>query len=125
MPFADKAKLTVHTDSRWSERILSNEPRTDWLACLERTFAEPDLCYPGGESSRCAAERALAALDGLLALGHTAYAVATHGNLMSLLLKHYNEQFGFAEWKSLSNPDVYRLNFSGGRFQKMSRIWNG
>ena len=35
--------------------------------------------------------------------------IVTHGNLLSLLLKHYNHQFGFEDWKSLRNPDVFLL----------------
>lgn len=28
---------------------------------------------------------------------------------MSLLLRHYNPNFGFADWLNLGNPDVYVL----------------
>jgi hypothetical protein len=36
-----------------------------------------------------------------------------HGNLMTLMLKHFNEQVGYAEWENLRNPDVYCIQFSG------------
>ena len=33
--------------------------------------------------------------------------IVTHGNLMSLLLKNYDNSFDFDCWKNLSNPDVF------------------
>ena len=28
---------------------------------------------------------------------------------MALLLKHFDDSIGFAEWRALSNPDIYRV----------------
>jgi 2,3-bisphosphoglycerate-dependent phosphoglycerate mutase len=39
--------------------------------------------------------------------------LVTHGNLMTLILKHFNEQVGYAEWENLQNPDVYCIQFKG------------
>ncbi len=39
--------------------------------------------------------------------------LVTHGNLMTLILKHYNERVGYAEWGNLQNPDVYCIQFEG------------
>ncbi|HWI60619.1 MAG TPA: hypothetical protein VNT75_02140 [Symbiobacteriaceae bacterium] len=36
--------------------------------------------------------------------------IVTHGNLMTLLLKRFDHRFGFAEWRALSNPDVYLVS---------------
>ncbi|NOU96967.1 histidine phosphatase family protein [Paenibacillus sp. LMG 31456] len=124
IPYAKNAGHTIHTDDRLSERILSSEQREDWMVCLERTFSDESLSYTGGESSRAATDRAVSSLTELLALGHSSYAVATHGNLLSLILKRYDDSVGFAEWKGLSNPDVYRLSFLEGHIQTMSRMWN-
>jgi 2,3-bisphosphoglycerate-dependent phosphoglycerate mutase len=38
--------------------------------------------------------------------------IVTHGNLMALILKHFDEQIGYAEWERLQNPDVYCIQFS-------------
>lgn len=35
---------------------------------------------------------------------------------MSLLFKHFDEMFGFEEWKRLTNPDVYLLKFNDEKF---------
>jgi broad specificity phosphatase PhoE len=36
--------------------------------------------------------------------------LVTHGNLMALLLKNFDDRIGFAEWQQLTNPDVYRIS---------------
>ncbi len=38
--------------------------------------------------------------------------IVTHGNLMTLILKYFNEHVGSAEWANLRNPDVYCIVFS-------------
>ncbi|MFZ7946106.1 histidine phosphatase family protein [Neobacillus sp. 19] len=48
--------------------------------------------------------------------------IVTHGNLMSLLLKHFNKDFGFDDWKSLSNPDVYLLENDNNKVTS-KRLW--
>ena len=38
--------------------------------------------------------------------------LVTHNNLMALLLKHFDNAVGFAEWRNLTNPDVYRVHLT-------------
>jgi 2,3-bisphosphoglycerate-dependent phosphoglycerate mutase len=115
--------LAVTTDERLSERVLSGEQREDWLTCLQRTFDDPELCYPGGESSRTATMRILHVLETLLISENKTFVLCTHGNLISLLLRYYDLEFGFEQWNHLSNPDVYRLTFCKKSLQRMERIW--
>jgi 2,3-bisphosphoglycerate-dependent phosphoglycerate mutase len=58
-------------------------------------------------------------------MAHSASAtlLVTHGNLMTLLLKHFDDRIGFAEWQRLTNPDVYRISFSAERAE-IARIWD-
>lgn len=32
---------------------------------------------------------------------------------MTLILKHFNNQIGYAEWETLQNPDVYGVGLGG------------
>ena len=41
--------------------------------------------------------------------------LVTHGNLMTLLLKRFNDRIGFPEWQQLTNPDIYRITRAGSR----------
>ena len=47
----------------------------------------------------------------------------THGNLMTLILKYFDEQFGFEDWEGLTYPDVYELTVSNGGKKRLTRIW--
>ena len=112
-PLARLTGLAVETDARLVERSLSPTPIPDWRERLAATFLHLDLCLPGGESSRAAMSRGAAALADVLAGGPRVTAVVTHGNLLALLLKAFDDSVGFAAWEALTYPDVYRLDFAG------------
>ena len=40
---------------------------------------------------------------------HQPPSIVTHGNLLALLLRHFDGRVGFAAWEALTNPDVYRV----------------
>jgi 2,3-bisphosphoglycerate-dependent phosphoglycerate mutase len=48
--------------------------------------------------------------------------VVTHGNLMTLMLRSFQTQFGFQAWEHLSNPDVYCLEVEAERV-RVSHTW--
>lgn len=120
-PIADRKKLHVEVDSRLAERVLSSRDLEDWLVKLEDTFFDVDLKFEGGESSGEAMSRVCDVVD---ELGHGSRTVlVTHGNLMALLLKHYDERFSFEGWQALSNPDVYQVRITDDGAD-VKRIWN-
>lgn len=108
-PLAQRLGLAVETDARLAERVLSTEPVAHWREAIQQAFVDLDLAWPGGESSRTAMARGRSAIDVLLARPERASVVVTHGNLMTLILRSFEAQFGFQTWERLSNPDVYCL----------------
>jgi len=117
-PLAQAFSLPIQIDDRLAERVLSSEELPDWMAKLEESFSNLDLAFEGGESAKEAAERGAAALTE--APDNTI--LVTHGNMMGLLLKKFEEAYGFEEWKALSNPDVYVLAF-GEEETSIKRLW--
>ena len=120
-PLAERLQLTIKTDMRLSERVLSTDHLPDWQEKLRMTFEDYSLTFNGGESSREAADRILEVIDELPEDENTI--LVTHGNLLSLLLKHYSEDFGYGDWSRLSNPDVYVLEGTA-RNMKYRRLWH-
>jgi 2,3-bisphosphoglycerate-dependent phosphoglycerate mutase len=108
-PFAEKTGLALHRDSRLVERRLSPAPIDGWRDVVRRSFSEPEFAVPGGESGRVVLERAWRALDEILARGHHLPAVASHGQLISLVLHSIDGRFGYEGWESLANPDVIAI----------------
>ncbi|WP_199621325.1 histidine phosphatase family protein [Paenibacillus alkalitolerans] len=123
-PLSKKLNLEIHIDDRLSERVLSSENVADWIDRLKESFADLDIKLPGGESSREAMNRGAAAINELLERKEASIVAVTHGNLMSLILKSFDDRFGFDDWKALSNPDVYELTFTDkSREVIINRLW--
>jgi len=124
-PFALRAGLRLETDERWAERRLSPEPIDGWREVVERSFEEPDFRVPGGESGSEVKERARNALDAVFARGAGLPVVASHGQLIALLLHSIDGRFGFAGWSSLRNPDVFLLERSAAGVLSFRRLADG
>jgi 2,3-bisphosphoglycerate-dependent phosphoglycerate mutase len=121
-PFAQTRGLTIETDARLRERTLSPTPDDVPATFYSRTFTEPELALPGGESSREAGDRAEAVLNEARAGGRTT-ALISHGNLLALLLDRYRTPLGFDGWRALTNPDVYRIRTTESE-TTLVRLWS-
>jgi 2,3-bisphosphoglycerate-dependent phosphoglycerate mutase len=115
--------LPIATDKRLAERVLATVDLPNWLAILKSSFDDLDRCFAGGESSRTAMQRAFEVVSEAMADPASTTLLATHGNLMTLLLKHFDDRIGFAHWQQLTYPDVYRITCAVGRAE-MARIWD-
>ncbi|RAV12205.1 histidine phosphatase family protein [Paenibacillus contaminans] len=122
-PLSRERDIAVERDDRLRERVLSTTDHPDWMNKLKQTYADPDLKFEGGESSREAAARGVAVIREALARDQAHTVIVTHGALMSLIINHFTPGFGYDEWKSLTNPDVYRLTFSTESC-KAERLWS-
>lgn len=121
-PLAQRLGLPVEIDPRLAERVLSAAPLEHWREAIRQTFEDLDLAWPGGEASRAAMARGRAAVDALLTRPVRVVVVVTHGNLMTLILRSFETQFGFQAWECLSNPDVYGLEVEAERI-RVTRTW--
>ena len=122
-PFATKQNILIEIDERLTERVLSSENLIDWHEKLKQSFHDENLKLTGGESSREATVRVVELVDQLLQDNEHTVALVTHGNLMTLLLKHFSPtEFGFEQWKGLSNPDVYLIEKND--VIEIKRLWS-
>ena len=121
-PLSARLGVDVKIDQRLVERTLSTVPLTDWREQLRVSFQDLDLIIGGGESSRAAMQRARAAVGDIL--GHPAErtVVVTHGNLMTLMLKTFDDHIGFELWERLTYPDVYAVTVRGAQ-RTIRRVW--
>ena len=123
-PLAERLGLPIVTDKRLAERVLAAGDIPDWLAALRSSFEDFDRCFAGRESSRAAMQRASEiASEAMAHPASTTTLLVTHGNLMTLLLKRFNDRIGFPEWQQLTNPDIYRITRAGSRVD-IARFWN-
>jgi 2,3-bisphosphoglycerate-dependent phosphoglycerate mutase len=108
-PLAQRLGLEVELDMRLVERTLGSGSTPDWRDRLRVSFVDLDLSFEGGETSRSAMQRAVAVVEDALKHSAQRTLLVTHGNLMTLLLKHFDDSIGFADWYALTNPDVYQV----------------
>ncbi|GMA61049.1 phosphoglycerate mutase family protein [Alicyclobacillus fastidiosus] len=121
-PYAQRLHIPVTLDGRLSERVLSTSNLDNWFECLRQTFDDFELSFDGGESSRDAVERAVDAITDFESTDPTCFAVVTHGNLMTLLLRHFDVRFGFDEWARLTNPDIFLVSIDEDK-ATVQRAW--
>nr|WP_309098745.1 histidine phosphatase family protein [Fredinandcohnia onubensis] len=121
-PLASERDIVIEMNHQLSERVLSTRNMPDWYEKLRETYENLDLTYDGGESSREAANRIIEVVDEVWKSDAENTIIVTHGGLLSLLLNHYDKNFGFEQWATLSNPDVYLLTSENQT--TLERLWN-
>lgn len=122
-PLAKALGLPVHEAPDLRERKLSTEPVDDFFAAVRRTWDDPTIAHPGGETNADAQRRGVAVVRGLWAQHPAAHiALATHGNLLALVLQRYDPSVDYALWRALTMPDIYALELSEGE-PAIMRLW--
>ncbi|XEC96637.1 histidine phosphatase family protein [Paenibacillus tarimensis] len=121
-PFAEATGMEIILDERLTERVLSSVNLDEWMSKLEETYEDLDLKFEGGESSNKAMRRGIGLLEELYERPESNMIVVTHGALLSLIIKHYVPSFGFEDWRSLTNPDMYQLDADQAQVV-IERIW--
>ncbi|WP_188207245.1 histidine phosphatase family protein [Alkalibacillus aidingensis] len=121
-PLSNKLNLPINVDPRLAERVLSTSDLPNWMEQLEATFDNIDLKLEGGESNREALTRGREVIHEILNGDDENTIIVSHGGLISILLSHYMNGFGFTGWRGLSNPDVYLLTNQHGEII-VKRIW--
>ncbi len=122
-PFSERSGLAVHQDERLQERVLSDENFDDWEDKLKLSFDDFSLVYSGGESNEQGMQRAVSFINELLNKEESTVVIVSHGNLTTLLLRFFDDTFGFDHLLELSNPDVYVVNLEN-QVVKVERIWS-
>ncbi|WP_099158296.1 histidine phosphatase family protein [Virgibacillus ndiopensis] len=123
-PFAENNNLQIEVNELLKERILSEEPIDDWIEVLEQSFIDLDFTLPGGESANDAIKRVSNVLDDIFNNDSlTNVILVSHGNLIALLLKQYDDTFGFNKWKNLRNPDIYLVQIDNNE-QIVQCLWD-
>ena len=89
---------------------------------LESTFTNIDIAFSGGESTKQATDRAISLIQDILKLEHDTTLLVTHGNLLTLILRHFDPSIGFHEWKTLTNPDIYEITLN--EQSTIKRLWD-
>ncbi|WP_238655511.1 histidine phosphatase family protein [Paenibacillus piscarius] len=115
-------QIIIEDDFR--ERVLSAEPVPDFRHAVAKVWEDDSFAWPGGESNRVAQKRGVQALYRVLHQyqGNT-IAVATHGNLMVLIMNALDMRYDYNFWKQLEMPDIYKLSFHEDQLMGVEHLW--
>jgi 2,3-bisphosphoglycerate-dependent phosphoglycerate mutase len=122
-PLADYLGIPITIDDRLSERVLSGVPLEDWQVKLKQSFEDFDLEFEGGESHSSGMLRAASIIEELLTFKSNHIILVSHGNLTTLLIRYFNDSFGYEDLMEMSNPDVFELVVSDEEVF-LQRIWD-
>jgi 2,3-bisphosphoglycerate-dependent phosphoglycerate mutase len=124
-PLARRLGLCPEPTTDLRERELPTVPPEEFEALVRQAWSRPDETPRGGESNVGAQARGLAVLRGAVACHVGSQVVlATHGNLLALMLNGLDSRFGYEFWHRLSFPDVYQLAFDAAELRDVERLWN-
>ena len=124
-PLAARMNLPIREMSELRERSLGRVWEGDWPATMRTTWEDFSFAYPeGGETNDEVMARAQVVLRALCDRHPgDAIVVATHGNLLVLLLRALDPTKGYEFWRKLSVPDVYRVVIAEGKIFELRRLW--
>ena len=108
------------------ERRLSEGQVADFLRAVEATWENFSFVHPGGESNSAAQQRGVAVLFRIHQLHQAEHIViSTHGNLLALMLHHFEPSIDFNFWKSMTFPDICQLKIGADGQSVIHRLWGG
>jgi 2,3-bisphosphoglycerate-dependent phosphoglycerate mutase len=124
-PLAQRLGLRPKVVPDLRERRLPVVLPDQFEALVRRAWSFPAEAPGGGESNVQAQIRGLAVVRSVVQRHAGAHAVlATHGNLLALVLNALDATFGYVFWQRLSFPDIYQLVFEGTELRYVQRVWN-
>jgi len=124
-PLARRLGLRPEPVPDLRERELPVVPPGEFEALVRRAWSSAADAPGGGESNVQAQARGLAVVRTVVARHIGAEVVlATHGNLLALVLNALDSRFGYEFWRGLSFPDIYRLAFDGLALRDVERLWD-
>lgn len=117
--------LVMKEDLREMRFMEGNRPLLDkeLHPYLQHMFADPDFALTGGESARMCTQRAVRVLRQILS-NHKGerIAIGTHGAVMTLMMKYWDERYGLDFVLHTSKPDIYKLEFREEQLLQVERI---
>ncbi|PCL89994.1 histidine phosphatase family protein [Paenibacillus sp. JNUCC32] len=124
-PLADALGLPIAEQEDLRERMAGDLQGHSFLDAKKKLFQDSAFSFPGGESGKAAQSRAIRAFEIILnAYGGKRVAIGTHGDIMTLMLQHYDERFDYHFWLGTTLPDIYRAEFEEGRLVNLARLWS-
>jgi len=124
-PLAERLDLEIIMVEQLRERDVPEVPLSEFDEMIRQAWQAPDAAPSGVESNVHARARGVDVLKKLVFRHPDQHIViATHGNLMALMMNGLNGSYDYDFWRGLSFPDIYRLIFDGDKLTAAERAWD-
>ncbi|CAG7607333.1 hypothetical protein PAESOLCIP111_00947 [Paenibacillus solanacearum] len=125
---ADALHLEIAVEEDLRERQVAGETHRlaidQFLSAKRAVYEDWNYSFPGGESSRQAQSRAVRVLTRLLEQhAGESIVIGTHGDIMTLMMNHFDPRYNYAFWQSTTMPDIYRLRIERQKLTDVTRLW--
>ncbi|MHA6484122.1 histidine phosphatase family protein [Paenibacillus sp. strain BS8-2] len=124
-PLATDLKKEIILFEGLKERTLGEIGEVSFKEAKQKLYSNFQYKYNHGESSEEAQLRAIKELKTIL----TEYegkniVIGSHGDIMTLMMNYFDNQFGNEFWESTTMPDIYKLQFNDYSLKDVQRLWN-
>lgn len=122
-PIAMQKGLAIQKEELLNERILSSTPLADFEKSIQKVWGDPTFAFAGGESNEAAQKRVRPIIDQLVKRHSSeTIIIGTHGNILTLLLNDFDDNYGLAFWKKLKMPDIVKTVFKDGQLLLVEKV---
>lgn len=122
---AESTEKNIEIVKDLRERTLTKEPADNFNLAMTKVWEDPYFSWEGGESNVEAQRRGVQAIKILLnRYEDKKIVLGTHGNIMVLILNHFNQKYDYSFWKKLDMPDVYKAIFQKDELVNVIKLWN-
>ncbi|OAB47134.1 histidine phosphatase family protein [Paenibacillus antarcticus] len=117
------ADILIEEDLR--ERAIGDFTNWDFKEAKRKVYEDVHFTFPNGESSHQAQNRARACIEKIL-IHHQGkrIVIGTHGDIMTLMMNHFDAEYDYDFWMSSTMPDIYKLNFEELELCDVIRMWS-
>lgn len=122
---AQHLNLEIETFEDLRERHFASGYISDLMSNIRNNFYNTEYALPGGESNADCQNRSIAVLKTILK-EHKGMriAIGTHGLIMTLMMNHFDSNYGLDFFDQLKKPDIYKMQFEDLELKDVIRIWN-
>jgi len=114
--------IKIEEDLR--ERNIGIFSSISFKEAKRQVYEDIHYAFPLGESTLIAQKRSVKVMEDILETYEgKKIVIGTHGDIMALMMNHFDKQYGFDFWQSTSMPDIYKLSFEEKKLKNSTRIW--
>lgn len=121
---AQHLNIEIETYEDLRERHFASDYIIDLMSNIRNNFYNPEYALPGGESNADCQNRSIAVLKTILKEQKgKKIAIGTHGLVMTLMMNHFDSNYGLDFLVQLKKPDIYKMQFEDLELKEVKRIW--